>query len=125
MTASYADALIAEAKLHGVKEVAVENRRSHLCLRFWFGGREIMFVFAASPSDHRGIHNSLSDLRRVMGVRRLIKKAKRVPGDKGKRGGPAHASLPPLPTSFPVKPNPFDQLSALLRRADGVGGCDA
>jgi hypothetical protein len=75
----------------------------------------MMCVFPASPSDQRGVHNALSDLRRQMGVRRRICKSAKPRRQRGHNGGgPSGAPASPAPLVLTVRPNPFDQLAPLL-----------
>ena len=62
---------------HGVTEYLVDRSGKHHKLRFEFGGRQIMVVYPATPSDHRGVLNAVASLRGAMGVKRVVTKSQR------------------------------------------------
>lgn len=67
-------ALINEIHLHGVSQYDIEPHGSHRTLRFTFNGNKVMLVFGTNPSDRHHLQNALSDLRRAMGVKRIVTK---------------------------------------------------
>jgi hypothetical protein len=84
-------ALINEIRLYGVAEYRIEQHGSHRTLLFTFRDRPVRLVFGTNPSDRHHKMNALSDLRRAMGVKRLITK----------RSG-ARPAVPPPRRSAPV-----------------------
>lgn len=79
MADCYDEALIAEIRAHGVKTWRIDKAgRAHPRLMFEFAGRPLMYVMPNTPSDKHGVLNALSDLRRLMGVKRIIRKKGRV-----------------------------------------------
>lgn len=65
-------ALINGIRAHGVTDHDVEPRGSHRTLRFTYNGRKVTLVFGSNPSDRHHLQNALSDLRRAMGVKRIV-----------------------------------------------------
>lgn len=106
---NYAPALVAELKSHGVQQWEIDDKGKHNKLRFVWQGRTLMHVFPRTPSDRRGILNSLSDLRHSLGVRRLIKKS-----STSERRPRKSQALPEKPLTITVKPSPFENLQTLL-----------
>lgn len=74
LSTDYTRAVLAELATHGVTEYDIEDGRKHRKLRFIFGGKPILYVMPKSPSDWRASLNAVSDLRRIMGVDRLVVK---------------------------------------------------
>ena len=107
---NYLRPLVAELERHGVTDYSIVPGGKHRSMKFRFDDREIRFVFPSSPSDWRGLQNSLSDLRRMMGVHRIIHKAATGRGHR-RRGEPESV---PMPTTFTVRPDPFQVLARLL-----------
>lgn len=104
----YESALVAELARHGVTDYEVVSGRKHKKLLFTFQGRDIVFAFSSTPSDVRSLRNTLTDLRKLMGVKRVA--ARKNPARKPKR----KASPRPLecPT-ITVGHDPFAALKAL------------
>jgi hypothetical protein len=116
MSSSYIAALTAVIKAHGGTNYAVEHGGKHPRLVFWPEGQRLTYVFPATPSDHRGIHNALSNLHRLMGVRRQLHKSARPRPRRRNGGGSSGAPAAPAPLVITVRQNPFDQLGLLLQR---------
>jgi len=101
-----------ELQAHGVTEWTIDRSNNHPKIRFEFNGNQIMFVVPSSPSDRHGWQNSLTDLRKRMGVRRLVTKSA---SPKRKRNQTeAKVSLTDL--SFSVRPDPFTSLAVVADR---------
>ena len=58
-----------------------------------------VFTIASTPSDFRAVQNQLSDLRKLLGIRKSINKN---PDRKPKPGAPAK----PLPLAIETRPRP-------------------
>ena len=60
----------------GVPDWTVKQVRSgHTKYRFQWEGKPVMFTTASTPSDTRAtIHRAVSDLRRILGVKREVRK---------------------------------------------------
>lgn len=59
-----------EAERWGASEVRLERGKSHPKITGIFGGRRFCYGFPSTPSDWRSAKNSVSDLRRAMGIAR-------------------------------------------------------
>lgn len=71
---NYVKSLTSEIKAHGVTEYQVLLGGKHRKLVFTWNGKETTCVFPASPSDSsNGVLNALEGLRRIMGVKRIIR----------------------------------------------------
>jgi hypothetical protein len=105
----YAARLIAELEAHDVHTYHVDRARPHPQLRFEFNGRKLIYTFPASPSSREGIHNAISQLRRIMGVARIIKKSTSPPKKRNK-------TQPHEVLTFATKPNPLLKLSVVADR---------
>lgn len=107
----YAPALIEELKLHGVKEYEIDRTGKHDKLRFRWQGKTLMHVFPKSASDsYRGLLNSLSDLRKSLGVSRIVRKSEtRVEKIRRKPVAPVSAEK----LTITVKPDPFTVLARI------------
>jgi len=102
-----------ELEVHGVTEWTVEQGK-HPKIRFVFNGQSLMFVVPASPSDaYHGPDNSLTDLRRLMGVKRVI--APKRQGPKRQRNR-TEAKVGLADLSFSVRPDPFASLAVVADR---------
>lgn len=106
MPDGYLAHLLEEIKSHGVTDWFLDESGKHNKLRFDWNGGKIMHVFPKTPSDQRGVLNSVSDLRRQMNVRRVIRKSE----DRGRRRPVAPASPKP-PDTITVRPSPFAALA--------------
>lgn len=106
-------ALLNEIGLHGITEYKIERHGSHRTLLFTFREKPIRLVFGVNPSDRHHLQNALRDLRREMGVKRIIDKR---PGDR-RRAAPRlrrpteAVTLPKL--TAPPRPDPWAALRAL------------
>lgn len=108
MTDSYLPRLVEELKAHGVTTWEVDDQGRHYKLRFEWNGVKLMHIFPRSPSDHRGMENSLSDLRKTLGVRRIIQKCSAKPKVRSRPVTPAQSGN----LRITVKPDPFAALAA-------------
>lgn len=84
---TYIEALERELGLHGVTSWAVKpSRRGHPRLCFEWHGRSVRFAFPGTPSDNKGsgLENCLSELRRVMQVKRVTKHSRAPKRSKSK-----------------------------------------
>ena len=106
-----ADLLIAELFAHGITNYRVDDTGNHNRLYYRANGRERFFVFPSTPGDRKGRLNSVADLRRQLGVKRIVRKSSRP-----KRRRERRAELVTV-DSFTLLPNPFDELPALLHPA--------
>lgn len=112
-------ALLNEIGLHGITEYKIERHGSHRTLLFTFREKPIRLVFGVNPSDRHHLQNALRDLRREMGVKRIIDKR---PGDR-RRAAPRlrrpteAVTLPKL--TAPPRPDPW----AALRGPGGGPSC--
>lgn len=119
----YIEAAVAEIRRHGVTAWEIDRGHNHPKLRFEWQSKEITYILPGTPSDRRGILNSITDLRRVMGVKRLIKHSL----SPAKRTSRTIVTLSAMP-SLTVKANPLlalavvqDNIVMMLQqiRADG------
>lgn len=115
MSENYADILTDELSAHGVKRWEVEVNHKHPQLHFEWNGKEMMFVFPNTPSDRRGRLNALTDLRKIMGVRRVIHKS----ATPHRRKTRTVVSIPAL-GEFTIRANPFDALALYAERAHNL-----
>lgn len=106
MTQDYIAVIADELKLHGVRSWDLDVHHKHPQIHFEWNGRSMMFVVPNTPSDSRGHLNALSDVRRMMGVRRRIYKSSRVPKARNRT-----SVFLSFPTEFTVRPNPLDGLA--------------
>jgi hypothetical protein len=97
--------LIEEIKTHGVTAWEIDTSHKHPQLRFEWNGSPMMFVFSSTPSDNKAHLNALATLRRMMGVRRIIKKSTSPPKRR------ARTILLSKMSEFTVKPNPLNALA--------------
>lgn len=103
----HAQALLAECERHGIT-AWVEWSSNHNKLWFVKDGKRQFYVFSNSLSDgRRGLKNSLASLRHVLGVRRIIRKAK---GRKRQRN---RTDEPTPPDHITLGKDPFDGLHAV------------
>lgn len=109
MSDSYAPYLVEELKIHGVKDWEIDGNGKHNKLRFRWNDRLYMHVFPKTPSDWHGVKNSLSDLRRQMGVRRIIRKSE---GRERRR----NHTCPKQNLKITVQDSPFAVLADLGRK---------
>ncbi len=106
MTASYEPDLIATLREAGITEYEVDRSRPHHRLLFEANGRKVIFVYPASPSDsRRGLVNALTDLRRIIGVKRSAKRSDRPPRKRNR-------TRPEPVLTFPVRADPWEKLRA-------------
>lgn len=109
MSNEYVAALTEELRTHGVHEWFVDETGKHNKLRFRWNDRSMMYVFPKTPSDSkRGVLNALSDLRRSLGVRRVIRK---VEAREQRQRSPEKAHKEQLVIT--VKPDPFAILATI------------
>jgi len=102
-----------ELETHGVTEWTVEHG-NHPKIRFVFNGKPLMFVVPGMPSDtYRGPENSLAELRRLMGVRRVIGPKRQGPKRQRNR---TQAKVHLADLSFSVRPDPFTSLAVVADR---------
>ena len=95
-----------ELEAHGATEIGVDWSHPHPRVCFRWRGAKMFYVTSASPSDGvRGRENALTSLRRMLGVKRIIKKAAVVRERKRRMERPAA-----LPDTFTVAPDPWTQL---------------
>ena len=106
-----ADLLIAELFQHGITEYRVDDSGNHNRLYYRVNGRERFFVFPSTPGDRKGQLNSLCDLRRALGVKRIVRKSTRPKRRRERRAEPVRVE------SFTLLPNGFDALPDLLHPA--------
>jgi len=107
MTDPYLSALVRELKSHGVTQYEVKKGRKHRRLIFTFQGREMFYVMPSTSSDFRAPLNAQSDLRRLMGVERVITKS--ASPRPRKRRLEAEPECPCLT----VRPDPFAALQSV------------
>lgn len=110
MPDSYLPALVSELEHHGVSDYVLDGSGRHYKLKFVWQNRQITHVFPRTPSDRRGVYNSLSDLRNSMGVKRQIQKSLR----KKRRRSVPHAVE--SPTTITVRSDPFAVLIRLKEK---------
>lgn len=111
----YVDVLARELSAQGVVDWDVDDGHNHPRLVFRWNGAVIKFVMPGTPSDRFGIQNAVSQLRQMMGVKRIIHKSAntkpKLPPAKKKE---TFISLSGL--SFIVKPNPLLALADMKVR---------
>ena len=107
-------ALVAELEAHGATEIEREiTGGAHQVLRFKWRGRERSFFYPFSPSDgQRATKNALTELRKVLGVKRIITKSGK-PKQRKLRGVREPVKVPRL-KHIPPKPHPFEKLKELM-----------
>jgi len=101
-----------ELERHGVTEWDVDRHSNHPKIRFVFNGQKQMFVVAGTPSDRHAWENSLTDLRKRMGVKRLVNKSSTPKRKRNKTE--IRTSMAEL--SFTVQPNALSALSVVADR---------
>lgn len=72
---TYIPPLTAELKRHGATGIEIDRAHPHPRISFIWNGARMFFVTGSSPSDCKGLDNALSDLRRLMGVRKIVRKS--------------------------------------------------
>lgn len=106
------DVIVQELQRQGVTAWEIDYHHNHPKIRFVHNGKPMMFVVPGSPSDVRGWQNSLTDLRKMMGVKRIITKSS---GPKRRRNR-TETKVALADLSFTVKPDPFASLSIVADR---------
>lgn len=102
-----------ELRTHGVTEWTVEPG-NHPKIRFIFNGKPLMFVVAGTSSDtYRGPDNCLTELRRVMGVKKVAPPKRQGPKRQRNR---TEAKVRLADLSFSVRPDPFTSLVVVADR---------
>lgn len=86
----------------------IDHGRKHPRIVWQQDGRDRWYVIPGSPSDHRSIQACLTDLRRLLGGRVVVKSARRK-GYRPKTREP----LPSLPR-ITILPDPFADLGRRL-----------
>jgi len=114
----YLPALIAELRAHGITETWVDRAHPHPRLYWRHDGCRRFYVVPSTPGDRRGVDNALSDLRRVLGVKRITRHSDR-PARRRNRTKAAVA-LTLTCRSDPMAA--LDGLAADIRRADIMAG---
>lgn len=115
-TQEYVDALVSELRSHGVSDWSVDWAHNHPRLSFAWEGGVITHTMPGSPSDRfSGIERSVSDLRRRMGVKRVILPKSAGPAKPRKR---TFVSLAGLPDVFTVRADPMMALAAVKDRLE-------
>ena len=107
------DALTAELRSHGVTDWRVERRSKHPSLVFAWQGGELRYIFAGTSAHHRAPENAASELRRMMGVKRVVTKS-----DAPKRTRNRTTSKTPLSLETFARENPLAALSAAKDKAN-------
>jgi len=102
---SYVAALIEELEAHGATDISVDTNHPHPRIIFCHNGVSRFYVTGASPSDRRGLDNALASLRRMIGVRKLVRKSSVVRKRKRRSERPTT-----LPDTFTVVPDPWMKL---------------
>ena len=115
--------LIDELARFGVTQWMVDQRGKHPKLRFSFAGRDISIVYPCSSSDHRARDNAVSQLRRVVGIRKIPTKCPAAAARRTKHRLHAKVTSPP-PVHFTVKPDPFSVLARFLLANAAHDGAD-
>lgn len=69
------EALTTELQAHGVTEWRVTRRSKHPAIEFSWHDGTLRYVYAGTSSDRRSADNAVSDLRRMMGVKRVVVKS--------------------------------------------------
>src|ERR1700761_2559247 len=107
--------VLKELHAHGVadKDIEVDRSTNHPKIRFTFDGKPLLHVVPGSPSDVRGWHRSLTDLRRTMGVGRIVIKSKSA---KRRRRNPTERKETLADLSFSTRPDPLASLQAVADR---------
>ena len=111
-------ALVAEIRAYSVTEYEIERHGSHRALLFTYDGRPVRLVYGTNPSDRHHLLNAISDLRRAMGVRRIIVKRR---GPRATRP-PRRSAPPPVlapPSAAPIS-EPWAPLQAWIAKYGSV-----
>lgn len=109
MPEDYATLLLPELATHSATDVRVERDHKHPQIGFVHAGRKLIYVIPSTPSDRRGALNALSDLRNLLGVRRIIHKSSGPP----KRRNRTEA---PVVLTFAARPDPMAALAGVAAR---------
>ncbi len=104
---TYEQTLISELATHGVTDWWIDRDHPHPQLHFVWQSRPLMYVMSSTPSDRRAHLNAVSDLRRLMGVRRVVHKSERPKRQKSR------AIRIPALGSFTVRANPMNVLAPM------------
>jgi len=86
-----------------------DDKSRHLKYTITVGDQTRLFTCAATPSDRRAHLNALTDLRRVLGIKRVVHKN---PENRKKKAPTKLVSAAKMPT-VTVRPDPMQALAAL------------
>lgn len=116
------NALLTELNHQGITDFAVEHGGKHWKVRIVHGGRLYRAVCPVSSSDWRAPRNAVSDLRRSLGLERVIRKSGRRKR-KGRKRPAAERGPCPTPAAplAPVKPDPWAALAQLREKRVELG----
>jgi hypothetical protein len=102
------DALRAELAEHGAEVLRVEAGK-HNRIYFMWQGREMFCPFSASPSNHRAPRAAVGQLRKIMGVKCIVRKN---PANKARARNVAYTNPAPELTTFEKdEGGPFAELA--------------
>jgi len=116
----HGQALIAELESHGIRDAWIDLDGKHARVRFALKGQNRFFVFPKSSSDRRGLQNSLTDLRKLIGVRRPTKKSTRGKRQRNRVEAPVTSLSLTVPGGDPFEGlrRAVDPLEAALWRLE-------
>lgn len=85
---------------HGATEINYVQTNNHPRITFQHGGREWFYVVPGTPGDHyRAVKNSVTDIRRMLGLTPTIKRV----GQRRQHKERNRVDLPELPAITPGK----------------------
>lgn len=92
------DLIAASAELasHGVLDVTEEKGRKHIKLRFVWNGEPKLLVVPSTPSERWGGEKARQNVRRLLGVDRVIVKSARARKRKAKPAPKPRSEIPAL-----------------------------
>lgn len=91
---------------NGIEQWNITADGKHNKYRFQWNGREQIFMASSTPSDWRCWMNAVSDLRRVLGVKRKVHKN---PANRQRSYRKRVETLPKMP-KVTIRPDPWEKL---------------
>lgn len=114
--------LMKQARAWGATDLRIKEGGKHPRLIGHYNGVAFMFVFPRSTSDQRAALNCLSDLRRVFGIERKEKPARRPAKQRKRQGTPKARQLPQVADPIQREDRYYAPL-AQLKKSMGKDPC--